>query len=273
MNSDRFHIGHATTVEYDLCFGLPKRVTDANGRVTAYAHDPFGRVTAATSPDMVTATVRRRRYGTDTTCASVTANGVTVVPAVAVETSSPVAPTTTAYLDELGRVVRTRTQSFSGAHDILEDSLHNARGRVAQRSLPCFDVDDATPHYAAWTHDNLDRVTHETRPDCGKQGHENAFKGPLVDLDLHHPPCRGYRANQAFYAYGQMAHLLLRAVQFRLLPKAARRHGIRPLVRHVMRTVARLVRSGRRLSLLFASCCLRRDWLLHAGLRLRIDSG
>ena len=87
-----------------------------------------------------------------------------------------------------------------------------------------------------------------------KQGHENAFKGPLVDMDLHHPPCRGYRANQAFYAYGQMAHLLLRTVQYRLLPKAARRHGIRPLVRHVMRTVARLVRSGRRLSLLFASC-------------------
>ena len=50
-----------------------------------------------------------------------------------------------------------------------------------------------------------------------------------MDLDLHHPPCRGYRANQAFYAYGRMAHLLLRAVQYRLLPKAARRHGIRPL--------------------------------------------
>ena len=107
----------------------------------------------------------------------------------------------------------------------------------------------------------------------GKQGHENAFKGPLVDLDLHHPPCRGYRANQAFYAYGQMAHLLLRTVQFRLLPKAARRHGIRPLVRHVMRSVARLVRGGRKRWLLFASCCFRRDWLLYAGMRLRIDSG
>ena len=101
-----------------------------------------------------------------------------------------------------------------------------------------------------------------------KQGHENAFKGPLVDLDLHHPPCRGYRANQAFYAYGRMAHLLLRAVQYRLLPKAARRHGIRPLVRHVMRTVARLVTSGRRRSLLFASCCFRRDWLFFASLQL-----
>ena len=39
-------------------------------------------------------------------------------------------------------------------------------------------------------------------------------------------------------------------------------------MRHVVRTVARLMHSDRRLSLLFASCCLRRDWLLHTGLRL-----
>ena len=86
----------------------------------------------------MTATVRRRRCGTDTTCASVTANGVTVAPAVAVETSSPVAPTTTSYLDELGRVVRTRTQAFSGAHDIREDTVFDARGRVSRRSAPHF---------------------------------------------------------------------------------------------------------------------------------------
>ena len=49
----------------------------------------------------------------------------------------------------------------------------------------------------------------------GKRGHENAFEGAQVDLDLRHPPCRGSRAN------GQMAHPLLRTVQFRLLPKAA----------------------------------------------------
>ena len=65
-----------------------------------------------------------------------------------------------------------------------------------------------------------------------------------------------------------VAHLLLRAVQYRLLPKAARRHGIRSLVRHVMRAVARLVTSGRRRRLLFASCCFRRDWLFFASLQL-----
>lgn len=103
---------------------------------------------------------------------------------------------------------------------------------------------------------------------CPAGRFENAFKGPLVDLDLHHPPCRRFRANQAFHACGQLAQLLLRAVQYRLLPKAARRHGLRPLIRHLVRTVARLVRSGRRWRLDFARTNFRLDWLYHAAVQL-----
>ena len=55
----------------------------------------------------------------------------------------------------------------------------------------------------------------------GKQVQENALKGPLIDLDLHHPACRKFRANQAFYNCGQLAQMLLRAVQYRLLPTRA----------------------------------------------------
>ena len=102
----------------------------------------------------------------------------------------------------------------------------------------------------------------------GKQGQENAFKGPLIDLDLHHPPCRRFHANQAFYLCGQIAQLLLRAVQYQLLPQEARRHGLRPLIRYLMRTVARLVRSGRRWRLDFAKNAFRLDWLLFAACRL-----
>ena len=102
----------------------------------------------------------------------------------------------------------------------------------------------------------------------GKQGQENAFKGPLVDLDLHHPPCRGYRANQAFYALGWIAQVLLRAVQFTALPKRARRHGLRPVIRHVMRTAAYMVRSARRLCVRFARSSFRLDWLYEAMVRL-----
>ena len=98
----------------------------------------------------------------------------------------------------------------------------------------------------------------------GKQGQENAFKGPLTDLGLHHPPCRGYRANQAFYALGWIAQALLRAVQFAALPKRARRHGLRPVIRHVMRTAAYMVRTARRLCVRFARTNFHLDWLYEA---------
>ncbi len=98
----------------------------------------------------------------------------------------------------------------------------------------------------------------------GKQGQENAFKGPLRDMDLHHPPCRSYRANQAFYALGQIAQVLLRAVQYTALPKKARRHGIRPIIRYVMQTAAYLVRKARQLCVRFAKNNFRLDWLYQA---------
>lgn len=98
----------------------------------------------------------------------------------------------------------------------------------------------------------------------GKQGQENAFKGPLRDMDLHHPPCRSYRANQAFYALGQIAQVLLRAVQYTALPKKARGHGIRPIIRYVMQTTAYLVRTARRLCVRFARNNFRLDWLYRA---------
>ena len=101
-----------------------------------------------------------------------------------------------------------------------------------------------------------------------KQGQENAFKGPLIDLDLHHPPCRAFHANQAYYLCGQLAQLLLRLIQYRLLPAQARRHGIRPIIRHLIRTAARLVRSARRWRLDFSKTAFRLDWLYHAACQL-----
>ena len=115
--------------------------------------------------------------------------------------------------------------------------------------------------------DDLD-VAELVRRHRGKQGQQNAFKGPLIDLDLHHPPCRRFRANQAFHARRQIAQLLLRAVQYQLLPAAARRHGLRPLIRHLIRTVARLVHTGRRWCLDFAESNFRLDWLLYAAWQL-----
>lgn len=104
----------------------------------------------------------------------------------------------------------------------------------------------------------------------GKQGQENALKGPLIELDLHHPPCSRFNANRAVYAAGQIAQLLLCAVRFNLLPPKARRHGIRAVIRDLVRTPAKLVKHARRLTLLFAKTSLRPDWLAHAADRLEL---
>jgi hypothetical protein len=102
----------------------------------------------------------------------------------------------------------------------------------------------------------------------GKQGQENALKGPLIDLDLHHPPCSRFNANRAFYIAGQIAQLLLCAVQFKLLPHKARKHGIRTVIRELVRAAAKPVKHARRLILRFAKTSLRLDWIAHAADKL-----
>ena len=100
----------------------------------------------------------------------------------------------------------------------------------------------------------LDELVRRRR---GGQGRENAFKGPLRDLDPHRPPRRKLPANLIFCACGQLARMLPRAVPFNPPPKSARRHGLRPLIR----TVARLVKAAGRRRLDFAKSNLRLDWI------------
>ena len=102
----------------------------------------------------------------------------------------------------------------------------------------------------------------------GKQGQENAFKGPLRELGLHHPPCRRLLSNQAFHICGQIAQMLLLAVQYNLLPEKARKHGLRALIRCVMRTVARLVKASGRWRLDFSKSNFRLDWLYGIAIQL-----
>lgn len=53
-----------------------------------------------------------------------------------------------------------------------------------------------------------------------------------------------------------------------LLPEPARRHGLRPLIWHFIRTVARLVRAAGRWRLDFAKSNFRIDWLYSAAVQL-----
>ena len=97
-----------------------------------------------------------------------------------------------------------------------------------------------------------------------KQGFENGFKGPLREMDLHHPPTASLVGNQVFYLCGLLAHILLTYLQYGLLPEDARKVGLRPLMRDLMRSLAKVTRSGRQLYLKFSKDHYRFDWLVAA---------
>ncbi len=50
----------------------------------------------------------------------------------------------------------------------------------------------------------------------------------------------------------------------KFLPAEARKHGIRTIIRDLIRVAGKLVRHARRWKLLFSKSALRLDWLAHA---------
>lgn len=103
-----------------------------------------------------------------------------------------------------------------------------------------------------------------------KQGFENGFKGPLREMNLHHPPTAALRGNQVYYLCGLIAQMLLTYLQYALLPDDAQDVGLRPLIRDLMRSVAKLTRTGGRYHLQFGRDHRRFDWLVAAMRRYHI---
>lgn len=101
-----------------------------------------------------------------------------------------------------------------------------------------------------------------------KQGQENALKGPLVEMDLHHPPCKSLAANAAFYSLAQIAQVLLMALKYEALPQGAHSLGVGRLMRTVVRLAGKLTQSGRQLHLWLSKGTVRLDWLAHCANKL-----
>ena len=104
---------------------------------------------------------------------------------------------------------------------------------------------------SAWEDISLCEQATLVRHHRGKQGQEIAFKGPLGDLDLPHPPYRKLLANQAFYACGQLAQMLLRS-----------------LIQYFIRMVARLIHASGRWRLDFAKSNSCIAWIYSAAVQL-----
>ena len=95
---------------------------------------------------------------------------------------------------------------------------HREHSYVVVRTL----VENGQP--LMFPHDSLILVSRDDLPvedlvlrHRGKRRKKNSLKGLFQDLGLYDPPCSRLVPNRAFYACGQLAQVLLRAVQYHLL--------------------------------------------------------
>lgn len=152
-------LGQSVTVNYDTATGRPLYAEDLNQLPVTTDYDAFGRVTTVTNSDGVTVTTQYDTCFSLGTCPVV--NNVSAYRRVWV--SSPVAPDTYQYLDDLGREIRLETVSFDGTQAIYLDTHYDALGQVAKQSLPYFK--NETPLYVVFDYDALGRLIKTSQPD------------------------------------------------------------------------------------------------------------
>ncbi|MCY3859998.1 MAG: hypothetical protein OXG25_13930 [Gammaproteobacteria bacterium] len=103
-----------------------------------------------------------------------------------------------------------------------------------------------------------------------KRGFENGFKGPLREMNLHHPPIASLADNQVYHLCGLIAQMLLTYLQYIMLPNDVQNVEPRPVIRDLMRSVAKLTCSDGRYCLLFSSDHRHREWLTAAMHRYKV---
>jgi RHS repeat-associated protein len=120
--------GHTTKLEWDTAIGHKLGSTDANGLITRWQYDEFGQPTTQITPE---GNRLSTQYYIDN------ANSVSHS-AYYRETLSSVGAPGREFFDKLGRSLRVRNQSFSGAA-VLRDTAYNRLGQAHLQSLAYFE--------------------------------------------------------------------------------------------------------------------------------------
>ena len=91
-----------------------------------------------------------------------------------------------------------------------------------------------------------------------KGAKEQGFSEVLTGLDLHHPPCLGLIANQAFYAIAMLAYNVLISLKVLDLPDQAQSWRIQTIIRHLLTVPVSVSRHAR---YEVAHICIPTGWL------------
>lgn len=115
-----------------------------------------------------------------------------------------------------------------------------------------------------------------------KGASEQGFSHLLSDLDLHHPPCEKWVANQMFYALGVLAYNLMIAFRVLELPDDAQGWRPKTIIRNLLIVPVKVSTHARRR---VATLCVPAGWMrwwrlflqdhgpkrTHGGARLRVE--
>jgi RHS repeat-associated protein len=177
----------ASTSTYDSRGQFPLTTTNALNQSETRVFDPkWGVVTSVTGPNQITTTYSYDGFGRKQieTRADGTSSSMTLAacdascPPLAIHkviTQSTGLPPATAYVDKLGRTLRTQGVAFDGRL-LLQDTKYNNRGQVVRSSLPYYSGD--TPRWSISAYDALGRVTSSTAPDGNVT--RNAYAGRIT---------------------------------------------------------------------------------------------
>ncbi|MDJ0701447.1 MAG: RHS repeat-associated core domain-containing protein, partial [Woeseiaceae bacterium] len=170
--------GHTTTNSlYDSRFGTVKTQGNPNGRNTSWVRDVLGRVTSRTNADdIVTAT----SYSDCSSGCPSSVYGIAPSYKLVVTTTksgTTVAPKRNSYYDNLGRVIRTETESFDGTTYSKQDIKYDMQGRVEKTSLPYL---SGSPQSIIPDYDVRNRIESVTRPDGSSTVTDYSVSGSQV---------------------------------------------------------------------------------------------
>ena len=148
-------LGHEETFVRGTRFGELRSQTGPNGRTTSWRFNRFGAVIATRHPSGAVDRVSRH-WLPSARCPDPDEGGLAVRCAVSWTEAPSGAATgrTVAYIDRLGRTVRTATVGFDG-RAALADTRHDALGRVAWVARPRFA--HGPVHLTAFEYDALGR--------------------------------------------------------------------------------------------------------------------
>ena len=182
----------STTVRTDT--GAPITSTDADGRITRFAYDTFGRQTKVTSPDGSSVTTTRRW------CGGAAAPACAGKAVMRVESTGSDASRSWRDLDLLEREVGGGRIGFDGS-PIVWHSEFNARGEVARKSVPAFLGDPV--YWMSYAYDALGRVVTESAP-RNQGGGSRTTRFEYDGLSTTQTDPRGNRSTRVVNAVGKL---------------------------------------------------------------------